>query len=98
MGAIQFELLNTYDPLNGVVEEIDEYGRLLKRENYKEGKLNGMSEEFYVDGRVSGRENYKNGELDGVREMFYENGQLALRQNYKDGKKTYDSGWLDDEN
>jgi ankyrin repeat protein len=96
--GLLFKLLNTYDPLNGVVEEIDEYDRLLKRENYKEGKLNGTREELYADGQVGRRENYKNGELDGVVEMFYENGQLALRKNYKDGKKTYDSGWLDDGN
>ena len=84
--SLLFELLNTYDPLNGVVEEIDEYGRLLKRENYKEGKLNGTSEEFFADGTGSRRENYKNGELDGVVEISYENGQLTLRQNYKEGK------------
>ena len=60
---------------------------LLRRINYKNGKLHGPREQFHENGLLWIKENYKNGKRHGPREKFRENGQLYIRGNYKNGKR-----------
>ena len=76
-------------PFTGLEEEFYENNNpfilrpfLMRRNNYRYGKLDGLSEWFKENGRVTMRLNFKNGELHGLWESFHENGKVKHRKNF----------------
>ena len=76
-------------PFTGLVEEFYENNNpfilrpfLMRRNNYRYGKLDGLSEFFQENGQLQNRNNYKNGETQGLWESFHENGKVEYRENF----------------
>lgn len=64
---------------------IFENGKIISKDNYKNGELNGKSVSYHSNGKLSKKCNYKNGELDGEWLEYYENGNLKEELMYKEG-------------
>jgi len=79
-----------------LIELLDEDGRIIERENYKDGLKHGIYERYDIDKRkkydskrLMFRCNYKKGKQHGIGETFYSEGdQIILsRTTYQDGKR-----------
>ena len=64
----------------------DDKEKLIREENYKNGKLEGQTTLYYTDGNVLEKINYVADKKNGKCVQYYRNGQLKLSANYKDDK------------
>lgn len=61
------------------------YGKLVRRANYKDGRLDGVAEDMLPDGTVIQRSSYRADVLHGQVERFWTNGQPMERSSYDNG-------------
>ena len=87
-----------YDPAGHVAAELNfvqgrlqgearyyAYGKLVRRANYKDGRLDGVAEDMLPDGTVIQRSSYRADVLHGPVERFWTNGQPMERSSYDNG-------------
>ena len=60
--------------------------KIIREENYKNGKLEGQTTLYYPDGNVLEKSTYVADKKDGKSLQYYRNGQLKLSANYKADK------------
>jgi antitoxin component YwqK of YwqJK toxin-antitoxin module len=61
------------------------YGRLVRRAQYKDGKLDGVIEDLTSDGTVIQRTTYKDNVLHGPMIRYWTNGQVMERSSFDKG-------------
>lgn len=87
-----------YDPAGHVAAELNfvqgklhgearyyAHGQLLRRANYKDGRLDGVTEDLLADGTVIQRTPYRGDILHGTVERFWSNGQPMEKASYDNG-------------
>jgi hypothetical protein len=81
-------------PINGIVKQYYENGKIWREMTIKNGLENGEEREFYENGKLHVIANVVNGKTDGISKLYNEDGKLYMELNWQDGEvvetKIYD--------
>ena len=75
-------------PINGIVIEHYESGKILRKMTIIEGRENGIEKEYYENGTLRVETNVVDGNADGLSKLYNENGKLYMEINWDKGKAT----------
>ena len=82
------------NPLNGLVVQYFEDGKVAREVTVKNGLENGLEREYYTNGNLKVSATIKQGAPTGVSKLYHENGKVHMIIKWKDNKpdirKIYD--------
>ncbi len=70
---------------NGLSEEFNAHGLLVRAEHFKDGKRHGTCKVFNENTQLISKVNYKEGKLDGLSLIYHPNNQTRKKITYKNG-------------
>lgn len=75
-------------PVNGLVIEYYENGKVLREMHIKDGRENGTEKEYYENGNLRVVAEVKDGKADGPSKLYNENGKLYMEIDWVNGTAT----------
>ena len=82
------------NPINGIVKQYYETGKIWREMTIKNGRENGVEREYYENGNLHVVANVKDGQTNGISKLYNEDGKLYMELNLSDGEvvdaKVYD--------
>jgi antitoxin component YwqK of YwqJK toxin-antitoxin module len=75
-------------PINGIVIEYYESGKVLRKMTIRNGRENGIEKEYYENGNLRVETNVVDGSVYGLSKLYNEDGKLYMEINWDNGNAT----------